>query len=78
MAALGYIENKEKVFQNVKYVLKDRSLFVCSLPDSTNACITSKYLWNDPPETHNYFYIGRQDGNGKMMMNLNLSPIGGQ
>ncbi|HWT76995.1 MAG TPA: class I SAM-dependent methyltransferase [Mobilitalea sp.] len=58
MAALGYIENIEKVFQNVKFTLKDRGIFVCSLPDATNACVTSKYLWNDPPETHSYFYTG--------------------
>lgn len=58
MAALGYIENIEKVFQSVKHILKDKGIFVCSLPDATNACITSKYLWNDPPETYSYFYTG--------------------
>jgi ubiquinone/menaquinone biosynthesis C-methylase UbiE len=58
MAALGYIENIEKAFQSVKYLLRDRGIFVCSLPDAINACITSKYLWNDPPETHSYFYTG--------------------
>lgn len=58
MAALGYIERIEKVFQNIKYMLKERGIFVCSLPDAVNACVTSKYLWNDPPETHSYFYTG--------------------
>ncbi len=58
MAALGYIENIEKVFLNINKLLKDKGIFVGSLPDAISTCITSKYLWNDPPETHSYFYTG--------------------
>jgi ubiquinone/menaquinone biosynthesis C-methylase UbiE len=58
MAALGYIENIEKVFLKIKNLLKDKGLFIGSLPDAISSCITSRYLWNDPPETHSYFYTG--------------------
>jgi ubiquinone/menaquinone biosynthesis C-methylase UbiE len=58
MAALGYIENIEKAFMKIKKMLKDKGLFVGSLPDAISTCITSRYLWNDPPETHSYFYVG--------------------
>lgn len=58
MAALGYIENIEKVFMKIKKILKENGLFVGSLPDAISSCITSRYLWNDPPETHSYFYTG--------------------
>lgn len=58
MAALGYIENIELVFKKVSNALKDRGIFVCNPPHRMIGCITSKYLFNDPEETHSYFYTG--------------------
>ena len=58
MAALGYIENIDKVFQKVQFTLKEKGIFVCSPPHAAYSCITSKYLFDDPVETHSYFYTG--------------------
>lgn len=58
MAALGYIENIERAFTKIKNLLRDKGLFVASLPDAISSCITSRYLYNDPAETHSYFYTG--------------------
>jgi ubiquinone/menaquinone biosynthesis C-methylase UbiE len=58
MAALGYIKEIETVFQKVKYTLKDKGIFVFTLPDATFSAIGAKHLWNDPVEQHSYFYTG--------------------
>lgn len=58
MAALGYIKDIDKVFHNVRFILKDMGIFVFTLPDATFAAIGAKYLWNDPSPQHSYFYSG--------------------
>ena len=60
MAALGYIENVEPVFQKISYTLKDRGIFVCSPPNALYSCIVARYLFDDPAENHSYFYTGPQ------------------
>ena len=60
MAALGYIENIEPVFQKISYTLKDRGIFVCSPPNALYSCIVARYLFDDPAENHSYFYTGPQ------------------
>lgn len=58
MSALGYIEDLNKIFMIANKTLKQKGSFIFSLPDAIYACITAKYLWNDPVEQHSYFYTG--------------------
>jgi len=59
MAAMGYIENIEPIFRKIGCGLKENGVFVCSFPHAAFHSITSKYLFNDPPEHHNYFHKGQ-------------------
>lgn len=58
MAALGYIEDLQLVFNMVYKVLRYKGIFVFSLPDAIYMSIAAKYLWDDPLEQHSYFYTG--------------------
>lgn len=60
MAALGYIKDIGTVFENVKRVLKDKGVFVFTLPDATFNAVGGRYLWNDPAAQHSYFYTGAE------------------
>ena len=60
MAALGYIEDIESIFQKIAFFLKDRGIFVCSPPHAMYRCIVAKYLYDDPVESHRYFYVAPQ------------------
>jgi 2-polyprenyl-3-methyl-5-hydroxy-6-metoxy-1,4-benzoquinol methylase len=58
MAALSYIEDIDKVFNNVSKSLKNNGLFVFSLNDPTFYSVAAKYLWDDPENQQSYFYCG--------------------
>lgn len=60
MAALGYIEHVEPVFEKISRSLKDGGIFVCSPPHALFSCIVSKYVYDDPVARHSYFYTGAQ------------------
>jgi ubiquinone/menaquinone biosynthesis C-methylase UbiE len=58
MAALQYIEDIEKVFNNVCKSFKNNGIFIFSLNDPTFYSVATKYLWNDPIKQQSYFYSG--------------------
>ena len=58
MAALMYVKDIDKVFDNINKNLKNNGLFVFSLNDPTFYSVAAKYLWNDPENQQSYFYSG--------------------